>query len=358
MKSTFILFTLLFGVSFSAFAQAIEENIKVVYMQANVLYDTERYDEAVRMYNQVLNKDDEFAPAFLMRAKSKYALAAYKGAKSDVLDYFDINGVTKDAIKLMTRIEFKLDRFKAAKNYALTAVELDPYDAEQILHLGNIEYELDDKTQACEYWFVGSSLGNIKAKTQVNKHCENLMAIKEMNEKTKQKRERERNRKKEVELEDEEDDMGDLLKRPKMDDDDDIVGNRNDEDIDMDDDMDDDNEKKSKKRDKVVIESADMDAIQEVEIDEDLSVIIGNGLGKRKLEDHPDIFMLSNESGKVVIDICVNNQGKVTSAELNKDQSDILKPGLTSLAIRKSKEFQFFTSFRDEQCGFLIYMIK
>jgi len=101
-----------------------------------------------------------------------------------------------------------------------------------------------------------------------------------------------------------------------------------------------------------------MDAIQEVVIDEDLSVIIGNGLGKRKLDSNPDIFMLSNESGKVVIDICVNNQGKVTSAELNKAQSDILKPGLTSLAIRKSKEFQFFTSFRDEQCGFLIYMIK
>ena len=86
-------------------------------------------------------------------------------------------------------------------------------------------------------------------------------------------------------------------------------------------------------------------------------MIIGNGLGERKLDSNPDMFIISNEKGKVVIDVCVDGKGKVTSSQINKKLTTLFKTSLTSLALRKSKEFVFYPSFRDEQCGYLIYAI-
>ena len=80
----------------------------------------------------------------------------------------------------------------------------------------------------------------------------------------------------------------------------------------------------------------------QIEIDEDLTLIIrGQGLGRRKVLDQPNILILSDEDGTVSIDICVNKRGKVESAEFNSKLSTIAKKSLVSLAIRKSKDFWF-----------------
>ena len=99
-------------------------------------------------------------------------------------------------------------------------------------------------------------------------------------------------------------------------------------------------------------------AIQEIEIDEGLTLEITNGLGSRKVESQPNIFLLSGDSGVVVIDLCVNSSGKVTMAEFNTDKSTIFRSSLTSLALRKAREFVFMASLNPEQCGSMVYRFE
>ena len=96
----------------------------------------------------------------------------------------------------------------------------------------------------------------------------------------------------------------------------------------------------------------------EIEIDEDLTLVIrGQGLGKRKVLDQPNILILSDNDGIVSIDICVNKRGKVESAEFNSKLSTIAKKSLVSLAIRKSKDFWFEKNDFKEQCGVIMFKI-
>ncbi|MHA2504647.1 MAG: hypothetical protein ACXAE3_17470, partial [Candidatus Kariarchaeaceae archaeon] len=102
----------------------------------------------------------------------------------------------------------------------------------------------------------------------------------------------------------------------------------------------------------------DLTSVQVIEIDEGLSLEMTNGLGDRKVEFQPNIFLLSADSGLVVIDLCVNSSGKVTSAEFNTERSTIFRSSLTSLALRKAREFVFMASLNLEQCGTMIYRFE
>jgi len=238
----------------------------------------------------------------------------------------------------MSKTEFKLENFEAAKNYVTTALELDPYDAEQYKIAGDIEIELGNKNEACEMWYSASELGDSKSKILLDKHCGIYLKMKKENSerrrptKNHENSDRKNDRMNES-TSDREDDVVDL---GEVSDDDDMISNGG----------------------QTRVQAPDMDAIQEITIDEELSIVIGNGLGSRKIENQPDIFMLANESGRVVIDVCVDGKGKVVLAEINNDQTSIKKGGLVALAIRKSKEFSFFPSFRNEQCGQFIFMIS
>ena len=102
----------------------------------------------------------------------------------------------------------------------------------------------------------------------------------------------------------------------------------------------------------------DMNAIQQIKVDDELTLVITSGLGERKVDSYPDILMLSDRTGRVVIDVCVNNEGKVISASLNDSRTTIFRSSLSSLAIRKAKEFVFMPSLSDNQCGAIIYNIN
>lgn len=335
-------YTLVFlmAISTSIFSQALEEDISILYMKANVLYDSGRFDESVRMYNRILGDDDSYAAAYFMRGKAKYELGAHKGTKNDIIKFIELNGVTKEVIKIMSKVEYNLENYKAANNYVKTALELDPYDAEQYKIGGDIEKALGNNNEACEMWYSASELGDSKSKSLLDRNCGIYMRMKKEN------RDRNRNDNQRPNRNNREED------------------NTQSEDLDvsdiMSDDDDDDNssDERDDNRGQTKVEAPDMDAIQEIEIDEDLSIVLGNGLGKRKIENQPDIFMIANESGRVVIDVCVDGRGKVKLAELNRDQTSLHKAGLVSLALRKSKEFSFFPSFRTEQCGQFIFMIS
>jgi len=52
-------------------------------------------------------------------------------------------------------------------------------------------------------------------------------------------------------------------------------------------------------------------SVREIYIDEDVTLEIKNGLGKRKILQQPNILILSETSGNVVIDLCVNMCGTI-----------------------------------------------
>jgi len=342
MTMKFYITIFLLSITSAVFSQSLEEDLSILYMKANVLFDSGRYDESVRMYNRILGDDDSYAAAYFMRGKAKYELGAYRGTKKDILEYIDQNGVTKEVIKLMSKVEFNLENFKAAKNYVKTALELDPYDAEQYKIGGDIERELGNDNEACEMWYSASELGDSKSKTLLEKNCGIYMRMKKENRNRNQRPSSSSDNRRQT---------------------DEVTEDRNSEDIGEDTYGDENDDRRRENDDRrnegqTNVEAPDRDAMQEIEIDEELSIVIGNGLGKRKIENQPDIFMLADESGRVVIDVCVDGRGKVESAKLNKDQTSLHKAGLVSLALRKSKEFSFFPSFRSEQCGQFIFMIS
>ena len=334
MKLKNIILFLLISVTSITYGQGLEDDLSILYMKANVLYDSGRFDESVRMYNRILGDDDKYALAYYMRGLAKYELGAYKGTKRDMMSFIELNGVTKEVIKIMSKTELDLGNYVAAQNYVTTALELDPYDAEQYRIAGNIHQALEDKNEACEMWYSASELGDSKSKQMLKEKCGIYMKIRKEN--------RQRDRKEENTRRD------DRSQPEAMDDDADVlIANE----------REDSSESDNLPAEGQIVAPPDMDAINEIEIDEELTVVLSNGLGARKVESSPDIFMISNESGRVVVDVCVNGRGKVKTAVLNRDNTSLNKPGLVSLALRKSKEFAFFPSFREEQCGQFIFMI-
>ena len=88
-----------------------------------------------------------------------------------------------------------------------------------------------------------------------------------------------------------------------------------------------------------------------------MTLEIKNGIGGRKVLQQPSILILSETSGNVVIDICVNENGKVTQAEYNGVESSLRTESIISLAVRKSKEFWFEKSDQKETCGSIVFKI-
>jgi len=68
--------------------------------------------------------------------------------------------------------------------------------------------------------------------------------------------------------------------------------------------------------------------------------------------------MFSDQEGEVVIDLCVDGRGRVIEAIFNRERSTIFRSSLTSLALRKAKDFLFDVSGQAQQCGVMTYHIK
>ena len=323
----YIIIALFTSLSFlpSAKAQVLQEENMVMLMKANVLYETGRYDEAVRMYNRILKEDNSSINAYVMRGKAKYKLGAYKGAKMDLLEYIGQAGVTKEVIRLMIDTEYRLNNLIAANNYVRTAIELDPYDGELYHQSGMIALDDGRKNDACESFAVGSSLDHGKSSQMFKSQCYGYV-VKSINTVNSQPENLVKDDSQVASMEDNRDIFQDENNVPEV-----IFEEPN---------------------------PVDKTAIQEEVIDENLTILIAEGLGARSVEEKPNIFILSTEDGDVVIDVCVDADGKVVDATFNREESTLFRSSLTSLALRKTKEFIFIPSLRTEQCGKFVYKIK
>jgi tetratricopeptide (TPR) repeat protein len=371
-------------------SQSIDEEIEFKYIKAKYLLDTERYEDAIKEFTAIIEEDKSYKDVIIQRARAKYAMAAYRGTKKDVLLFAVNNGINADALMLLGKADYKMGNSEAAINSLLIASQLIDDDPQIFEFLGNLYDEEDKVEDACRAWRKAAKMGSSKASINAKKACgdiedeervkKNRTKVKKPTSKmdgstlpTKTKVEKPTSGEEPDEMgsgmedtrteEQKRRDADDSLNSPTKDS---TVGDDQMKNDDENIDEEPKNEDTTTEDDAVIEDDEDSynmpeedNTPNEIEIDEDLTLIIrGQGLGKRKVLDQPNILILSDEDGTVSIDICVNKRGKVESAEFNSKLSTIAKKSLVSLAIRKSKDFWFEKNDYNEQCGVIMFKIK
>lgn len=114
-----------------------KENISVTYVNQGLNFAKEKdYKSALELFSKAIEEDPKNAVAYKNRGSAKGALNDFTGSIKD----FD------------------------------KAIELNPNDAGTYLNRGNSKFKINDKT-ACDDWRKAQQLGNPKATTLLNKHC-------------------------------------------------------------------------------------------------------------------------------------------------------------------------------------------
>jgi len=357
MKKIVLLFVGIACLALISRGQSVEEELGFKYVKAKYLMDTERYEDAIRAFTAIIKQDEDYEDALLYRAEAKYAMAAYKGTKLDVLEYASYHGMNERALVLLGKSDYKMKNNKAALNSLILASTSVVSDGQVFEYIGNI-FQGDGKLlKACSYWEEGAAIGSSKCESKSRKVCGSTSPSRNTDTASSDKPKKNGGLGKA--------NSGGILDRTKNKKTDiDIKGNEKE---DKDDKPNDD----EKETDVVEVETSEEDekpkdgnyppednTPNDITIDEELSITIyGNGLGLRKILDQPTMFIVSETSGEVAVDICINARGKVESAELNADLSDITKQSLISVAIRKAKDFWFEKSDYKEQCGVMVFKI-
>ncbi len=85
---------------------------------------------------------------------------------------------------------------------------------------------------------------------------------------------------------------------------------------------------------------------------------VGGGLGGRGVQNSPPVSDNSQNQGTVVVSLCVNADGQVTSAEYTQRGSTTANATLKKLAIDNAKKWRFTPSDIDKQCGTITYRFR
>ena len=341
---------ILFIICFSQASYAqIDEELGFVFVKAEYLMSTERYDDAIKELNKVIKDNPQYKNSLLLRAKAKYVLGAHRGVRNDVIKYIELNGVTADAARLLGLADYGLQNYDAALNSFNLALEVMPEDIDMLNARADINYEKGNNLSACKDWERAAKLGSGTASKEARANCG--MRDDVVTEKPKGK--------------------GNSLPsktRPKSDPEDDVktipnksskqsgeVDNSSSDDDDKEEEpMDDEAEEIEEEEDEDAI---DFDAENDIYVDEDLTLMLMNGLGDRKVLEQPNILILSDDSGTVSVDVCVSGGGRVVNATYNANNSNLKTPSIISLAVRKSKEFWFENSPHEQVCGVIEFRV-
>lgn len=301
-----LLALLLCGVSY---AQGLESELGFLYVKADYLLETDRFDEAILEFDKIVEQDPTYRDALFKRASAKFATSDFQGAKVDLLLSFEAIGITPEGILLFGKSQKNLNDHDAASKTLTTASML-----------------FEDNGASKK----PSSRMNGKSETSNKQEP----ASGESNEPKTPEKIKEG-------LDDLDEKVNDIM--------DDILGRTSEDGSTAEDTAEAEVEPEN-------VYVPDM-SINEIYVDEDLTIVIKDGLGGRRILEQPNILILSETSGEVAVDVCVNRNGKVESAVFNKDKSTLSVQSLVSLAVRKSKEFWFEAVDRDEICGSIIFRI-
>lgn len=86
--------------------------------------------------------------------------------------------------------------------------------------------------------------------------------------------------------------------------------------------------------------------------------VVGDGLGNRSVTRSPKIEDNSQQSGTVVVRICVDSDGNVTETSFTQRGSSISDGRLKILALNNAKQWKFSKGDVDKQCGTITYRFR
>ncbi|MCZ2101923.1 MAG: tetratricopeptide repeat protein [Chitinophagales bacterium] len=338
MKDLFYILVFLLGVSQWSTAQNLEEEIGFVYVKAEYLFNTGRYEEAIGEFTKIIDQNPKYKDALMYRGFAKMEMGLTEEAKNDAVSSIEMHGIQATSAALLGRAFGATHNYDAAVNSMTAAIALDNQNGDYYKWRATYLEAQGKLTQACQDYGQAVAKGNQDALGKVRTLCGGKTTPptkspdRVPNHQTQPADQGNPNDIKEDEV------LAD--------------GDRAAED------QEDNGEEPETYVEDVNMPSED-NTINGFDIDDDLSIeISGQELGLRKIEEVPSILILADENGKVTINICVNKTGEVTSAEYNGALSTIAKKALVSLAIRKAKEFEFETGKYDNQCGIMVFKIK
>ena len=85
---------------------------------------------------------------------------------------------------------------------------------------------------------------------------------------------------------------------------------------------------------------------------------VGGGLKDRGVKARPQVKNPTNETGTVVVEVCVNSNGDVISADYTIRNSTTSNAKLKKIAIDAAKKWKFAKGSVSQQCGTIAYTFK
>ena len=85
---------------------------------------------------------------------------------------------------------------------------------------------------------------------------------------------------------------------------------------------------------------------------------VGGGLGGRKIQYKPQVVEKSQKTGRVVVRVCVNDDGQVIESGFTQKGSNTGDPELVATALRFAKQYRFSESTVSKQCGTITFDFK
>ncbi len=332
MRYITLLFLALFATN--VFAQTLNEELGFIYVKAEYLMETNRYDEAIDEFTKIIAKSPSFKDALYQRALAKFNVGAFQGTYNDLMQVFELKGIDPASLLLFGKAQKNLGKSEAAAVTLATAGELYPNgtSAREKAENNRDTSSSDDRTEE------GEEKSQVdKLKDQISNILEDLLPGT-----TTPGAEQEGTN--DSETQDSDSDNRDRQTKGGRDRSTNNDSNSNGGSV-------------LTPVDEPEPEPKVDDSVNEIYVDEDVTLFVKNGLGARRILEQPNILILSETSGTVVVDVCVNGNGKVTQAEYNAGESSLKTQSIISLAVRKSKEFWFKSAAADEMCGTIVYNI-
>ena len=334
--------------SFFSFGQDVEDEVGFIYIKAEYLLETQRYSDAIKQYDEVIRIQSDYKEALLQRAKAKYAMASFRGVKDDVLNYIKIKGISADALAMLAYADYRQGNHEAALNSLNTALACGSNDAELYFVRGECQLALDLFQDACGNWNKAATMGYNKASLQANKYCGDVIA----NSPNSGPRPRPGQGSAGETSSSKPTQSSPIPTKPSGYPTSTNPGKPGDSGM---------GGSTGGAEEVIVLEKPGPpvdNSVNEIKVDDDLSLIIRNGLGGRELIQQPNILILADEGGTIAIDIVVNERGRVSSAEVNKTASSLTTASIVSLATRKAKEFWFEKSEWNDMEGTILFVIS
>ncbi len=292
-------------------AQGLQQELGYIYVTADYMLETDRYDDAIQEFTKIISKDPSYKDVLYKRAFAKHQVGAFEGTKNDLTQSFEVKGITPEGVLLYAKNQRNMGHAEAAAQSMATAEMLPSGGATATSKSRGSTSETNGDTDG----------GDSELKDEVKKIEDKISSI-----------------------------LDDLLPERNGKADGEEGGTTTNED-----------NSRTTGTDEVVVEEVEPQpdtSEKDIFIDEDVSLVIKNGLGNRKVLQQPNILILSETTGNVVVDVCVNENGKVTQADYNGPESTLSTQSIISLAVRKAKEFWFEKSGSNETCGTIVYKIK